>query len=302
MIAVIGMGSMGTAIAEGLLAAGREVTVFNRTPAKTEPLASRGALVADTAAAAMISSDLTIVVLPDAASTRELLFDPSTAPALNGRLIMNVAHTSPTDIIELAEDVAGAGGTLCEVNVTVYPDPVRDRAGHFIIACAPEHADTWTAVFRDLGSHVHYVGAVGNASCAEFALWLSYMFQPVAAAYSAAAFATLGLPQDALLSTLSESPTLRIASAELMIPQMAARAYRHDSFSVDNFAYSVDLVLNDAEALGLPTKLFKDIRDLFKEASSLGHGSSDASAVYEVLVRDSAASALGSAQAPAGAT
>src|SRR5579863_3983419 len=42
----LGTGRMGTAIVSRLLDAGRPVTVWNRTPAKTAPLAARGARVA----------------------------------------------------------------------------------------------------------------------------------------------------------------------------------------------------------------------------------------------------------------
>lgn len=284
MIGVIGTGSMGSAIAEGLLAAGRDVTVFNRTPEKTRALAELGAHIAPTPAALLETSDLTISVLPDAAATRELFFAPETRAALSGRMLMNVAHTTPREIEELAQSVRDAGGVLSEVNVTVYPDPVRNRQGHFNLACDPEHQETWSAVLRDIGDHVHYVGPVGNASRAELALWLSYMFNPVAAAYSAAAFAKLGLPKEALVSALSENPTLRVASSEILIPQMFSGKYQTDTYSVDNFAHSVDLVMADAAELGLPTDLFVTIRDLFKKASGLGHGADDISAVYEALM------------------
>ncbi|MCC6792800.1 MAG: NAD(P)-dependent oxidoreductase [Thermomicrobiales bacterium] len=287
MVAVIGTGSMGSAIAEGLLAAGHRVIVFNRTREMTEPLVSLGATVAESAADALASSELAIVVLPDAASTRELLFDDSTVGALSDRVIMNVAHTSPEEILGLAADVREAGGSLSEVNVTVYPDFIRSRKGHFNLACAPSDLDSWLEVFGDLGDHVHNLGDVGNASRAECALWLSYMFLPAAVAFSAAAFSKLGLPKGPLVSALSENPTLQIASSEPLIRQMQAREYMDDLYSVDNFAYSVDHVIPDAAALGLPTRLFEDIRDLFLEASRLGHGSSDISAVYEVLLGDS---------------
>lgn len=284
MIGIIGTGSMGSAIAEGLLAADRDVIVFNRTRDKTEPLAKLGARVASSPAELFEASDLVITVLPDADTTRDLLFAPETRPALSGKMLLNIAHTTPREIEELAKSVKEAGAVLSEVNVTVYPGPVRDRQGHFNLACSPEHRETWSAVFRDLGDHVHYVGPVGNASRAEFALWLSYMFNPIAVAYSAAAFAKLGLPKEALVSALSENPTLRFASSEILIPQMLSGKYETDTYSVDNFAYSVDLVLADAEKLGLPTELFVSVRDLFKKASHLGHGADDISAVFEALM------------------
>lgn len=283
MIGVIGTGSMGSAIAEGLLAAGRTVTVWNRTKAKAEALQALGARIAESPRKLIEMSELIITVLPDAAATREVLFAPDTRGCLRGKLLLNVAHTSPEEIMELAQAVGDVGAILSEVNVTVYPDPVRNRRGHFNVACAEQYRDTWISVFRELGDHVHYVGPVGNASKAELALWLSYMFLPAAIAYSTAAFVKLGLPQEALISALSENPTLRIAGAESLVPQMVSGNYRRDSYSVDNFAYSVHLVMGDAHRLGLPTEIFSEIEKLFKKASELGRGAYDISAVYEVL-------------------
>lgn len=285
MIAVIGTGSMGSAIAEGLIAAGRDVVVWNRTRKKTEGPQKAGARVADTAGGAIKASELLFTVLPDAAATREVLLNPDTRDSLRGKHVLNVAHTSPEEIVELAGELAQAGAILSEVNVTVYPDPVRERRGHFNVACEEQYKDIWLPVFRDLGDHVHHVGPVGNASRAELALWLSYMFLPAAIAYSTAAFVKLGLPQEALISALSENPTLRIAGAESLIPQMVSGQYRKDSFSVDNFAYSVGLVREDARRLGLPDVIFAEIEKLFTQSAGLGHGGDDISAVYEVLMK-----------------
>ncbi len=49
-VGFIGLGRMGEAMAANLLHAGHEVTVYNRTRAKAEPLAAQGAKIADEAA------------------------------------------------------------------------------------------------------------------------------------------------------------------------------------------------------------------------------------------------------------
>lgn len=64
-ISIIGTGSMGGAVALGLLAAGHRVTVYNRTREKAERLAPMGARVVGTAAEAIAVSDYSIVVLFD---------------------------------------------------------------------------------------------------------------------------------------------------------------------------------------------------------------------------------------------
>ena len=46
-VGFIGLGKMGFPMAANLLAAGHQVTVYNRTKRKAQELAARGAIVAD---------------------------------------------------------------------------------------------------------------------------------------------------------------------------------------------------------------------------------------------------------------
>jgi 3-hydroxyisobutyrate dehydrogenase-like beta-hydroxyacid dehydrogenase len=60
-VSVIGLGSMGSALAAGLLAGGQQVTVWNRTEQRISPLVELGASRATAPAAAIESSPITIV-------------------------------------------------------------------------------------------------------------------------------------------------------------------------------------------------------------------------------------------------
>ena len=62
-IGFIGLGVMGGAMAEHLLEAGFELTVYNRTKKKAETLLSKGAKWADTPAAAAKNSDVVITMV-----------------------------------------------------------------------------------------------------------------------------------------------------------------------------------------------------------------------------------------------
>ncbi|MCZ6644137.1 MAG: NAD(P)-binding domain-containing protein [Gammaproteobacteria bacterium] len=55
-VTVIGLGAMGSAIANAFLNAGHDVTVWNRGPEKTEPLRASGAQCADSPAEAVSAS------------------------------------------------------------------------------------------------------------------------------------------------------------------------------------------------------------------------------------------------------
>src|ERR1700748_2465677 len=73
-IGFLGLGKMGTAMALRLLAAGHELSVWNRTEERTKPLIHEGAIAAATPAEAELGSDAVITMLSDDAADEEVVF------------------------------------------------------------------------------------------------------------------------------------------------------------------------------------------------------------------------------------
>jgi 3-hydroxyisobutyrate dehydrogenase-like beta-hydroxyacid dehydrogenase len=73
-VGFLGLGKMGTPMALRLIAAGHELSVWNRTEARTEPLIREGAIAAATPAEAELGADAVITMLFDDAANEEALF------------------------------------------------------------------------------------------------------------------------------------------------------------------------------------------------------------------------------------
>jgi 3-hydroxyisobutyrate dehydrogenase-like beta-hydroxyacid dehydrogenase len=73
-IGFLGLGSMGTPMALRLLAAGHELSVWNRSEARTKPLIHEGAIAAATPAEAELGADAVITMLFDDAACEEVFF------------------------------------------------------------------------------------------------------------------------------------------------------------------------------------------------------------------------------------
>jgi 3-hydroxyisobutyrate dehydrogenase-like beta-hydroxyacid dehydrogenase len=73
-IGFLGLGNMGTPMALRLLAAGYELSVWNRSEERTKPLIHEGAIAAATPAEAELGSDAVITMLLDDAAYEEVLF------------------------------------------------------------------------------------------------------------------------------------------------------------------------------------------------------------------------------------
>ena len=76
-IGVAGLGAMGSAIAARLMEVGHQVTVWNRTAAKTKPLADAGAKVAASPSAVAAASEAIITILTDGAAIDAVYGGPS---------------------------------------------------------------------------------------------------------------------------------------------------------------------------------------------------------------------------------
>ncbi len=76
-IGFIGLGHMGIPMAQCLIAAGHEISVWNRSEGKSEPLLREGAIQAGTPAEAELGADAVITMLFDDAANEDVLYGPN---------------------------------------------------------------------------------------------------------------------------------------------------------------------------------------------------------------------------------
>jgi 3-hydroxyisobutyrate dehydrogenase len=97
---------MGTPMARRLLGAGQDVTVWNRTPARAEPLAAAGARVAADPAGAVRDADTVITMLADPPAVAAVVAEivPSLRP---GARLIEMSTVGPDAVREVARQVPG---------------------------------------------------------------------------------------------------------------------------------------------------------------------------------------------------
>ena len=102
----IGLGAMGRAMAQNLLAAGHALTVYNRTRARAEPLRAQGARVADSPAEAAQGAEAVVTMLADDRAVEDtVLGDEGVAKGL----AQGAVHvSSTTQSVDLSRRLAGA--------------------------------------------------------------------------------------------------------------------------------------------------------------------------------------------------
>jgi len=121
-VTIIGLGSMGRALAAAFLLAGHPTTVWNRTPEKAAPLVADGATHAPTVHAAVTASPLVITCLTGFDDTRKAL--ETAAGALTGRALVTLNSGAPAEARATAAWATGHGARFLAGAIKNVPSAV----------------------------------------------------------------------------------------------------------------------------------------------------------------------------------
>ncbi|MEU6034594.1 NAD(P)-binding domain-containing protein [Actinomadura sp. NPDC047616] len=155
-VTVIGLGAMGSVMAEVLLRNGHPVTVWNRTASKADPLVAKGATLAGSAAAAVAASDLVVISQIDYQAMYDSL--AGDASALRGKVLANLSADTPAELRRAAAWASAHGAELVAGGIMV-PPPGIGQPGSYTFYSGPEAAlERHRATLAEL-SEVAYVGA-----------------------------------------------------------------------------------------------------------------------------------------------
>ncbi|HEY0265532.1 MAG TPA: NAD(P)-dependent oxidoreductase [Rhizomicrobium sp.] len=157
-IGFIGLGRMGGHVAENLLKAGHQVTVWNRSQAPVAALAAKGAVAAKTPTDAM-QGEAVFSMLSNDAVMREIgLAGALLEKAAKGLIHVNMATISVAFAKELQAAHAKAG--LGYLSAPVFGRPEMAETAQLVLVAAGDAAalDTMQPVFARIGSRTVALG------------------------------------------------------------------------------------------------------------------------------------------------
>ena len=165
-IAFLGTGLMGAPMCQNLLSADLPLTVWNRSQAKTEPLAKRGAEIADSPQSAVSDADVVITMLSDGTAVADIMFNQGVAEAIRESATrIDMSSIGADEAIEHAKRHAERGVRYLDSPVS---GGTRGASAGELAIMAGGDAETFAAmqpVFAALGQATH----VGPNGCGQLA-------------------------------------------------------------------------------------------------------------------------------------
>jgi 3-hydroxyisobutyrate dehydrogenase-like beta-hydroxyacid dehydrogenase len=276
-VGVIGLGNMGTAIAERVLDAGYEVLVHNRTPERAEALSARGAIVAATAADLAARADVVITSLADDDALEAVAADVVRA-ARPGTVLVDMSTVSPSASARVASLAGDAGVGYLRAPVSGNPTAVRAGNLSVIVSGARETLDRVEPVVRAVGPTVHHVGEGEQARIVKLAinLMIGGLAQLMAEALVLGEAA--GVSRADLLEVMGGSaagaPFVKYKTEPLLRDDFSA------TFTTALMEKDIDLVLGAADDAGVRLPLARHLKGLVRDAVEAGYGDDDFMALF----------------------
>ncbi len=285
-VSVIGLGNMGATLARTFLAAGRAVTVWNRTPSRAAPLATLGAAVASTPGEAVSASPLTVVCVERYENVYDL-FAGTAAEAFAGRALVNLTWGSPEDATAMAAWASARGAAYLDGGIPVDP-PGIGRPGTSLVYSGPRAL--WEAhapVLGDLGGASEYVGErIGAANVVSLAVPGLLFHVAYGAFFEAAAYAaTEGVRTRDLRGQVAGAMRLLADSIDASIELIEQDAYATDVTTIWIHLDAMRTACDSLARSGQQATILRGLIDVYERAMEAGHGDEHCAALLGMLRR-----------------
>jgi 3-hydroxyisobutyrate dehydrogenase len=281
-IGVAGLGAMGGAIAARLMEVGHQVTVWNRTAAKTASLAEAGAKVADSPAAVAAVSEAVITILTDGAAIDAVYHGPSglLSGDVTGKLFIEMSTVPPGVETTLAPKVRAKGATFVECPVGGSTAPARQGKLLGLMGAEPADAARAKPILDQLCRKVEHCGAVGAGASMKLAINLPLMvgWQAYAEAFTLAR--DVGWEPKRLLDLFVESNGANNGfkmRADMIVAMMENRDPGPTTFNIADAVKDLRTMVDTGAAKGADMPATKAALSAFEEAYKQGLGGGDGS-------------------------
>ena len=283
-IGICGTGRMGGAMAARLIELGQEVSVWNRSRARTEPLVHAGARLAATPAELVKESDVLLVMLLNDAASEDVYRGPDglLSTSLAGKLVIDCSTVQPGLNVAHATDVAAAGADFVECPVGGTVGPARQGKLFGFVGGSADAVERAMPVLAQLCRRIEHVGTVGAGSTLKLAVNLPLLVYWQALGESLAICKGLNLPPERLTDILADTSGAAAAMkgrAGDVARLMAGDELAHAAFTVSAARKDLATAVQFAQTLRTELPVASSALSCFQKAEAAGLGDADAVSV-----------------------
>lgn len=283
----VGLGAMGQLIVPRLMAAGHQVTGWNRSKDKAEELIAGGMKWADTPRSVAEASEIVFSIVTDAKAVRAVALGENgiVSGLRRGGLYIDMSTIEPDESRAVAAEFAKAGSIMLDAPLS--GSPVTVKAGNASVMVGGDEAAFERAkpVLLAIGPKVTRIGANGLACQMKIAVNLLLMVEVVCFGEAVALAEKGGVDRavalDAILKSVAASPVLGYRGPFILDGAMPKVPLADVTLQQKDML----LALNLGRTLGSPVPLAAAANEMMNACRGLGIDANDFVVAHQVYRR-----------------
>ncbi len=282
-IGFIGLGIMGGGMAHNLLKAGFDVTVWNRTAVRMEPLVAAGAKAGSSPADVAAQSDVILVCVSDTPDVEAVILgaDGVIESAKAGSLVVDHSTISPTATKAIAAQLSAKGVHMLDAPISGGSEGAAKGTLSIMVGGDAGQFERALPVFQAMGKTITHVGGTGAGQTVKLVNQILVVVTMLGVA-EALLFAEAGGLDLAKTLTAVSGGAAGSWSLSNRGPQMVQRDWR-PGFTIDLQQKDLRLVLEAADQFGVPTLGTGMVFQLYRTLQQQGLGGDGNHALVKAL-------------------
>lgn len=276
-IGMIGLGLMGTALAERLLEHGYQVLVWNRTREKAAPLLARGAEWSDNPLAACER----ILISLYTSEVVETVLNQMRDGLRAGQTLIDTTTGDPAPTAARAAQLATQGVRYLDAPISGSSEQTRRGEATVIVSGDQAAFEACQDLWQTLGRRVIYAGSSGSAAkmklVSNLVLGLNRAALAEGLRFAEAIGVAPGAALEVLTGSMAYSRVMDVKGRKMIEGDFAVQA------RLSQHLKDVRLILAAAAEAGLSLPLSETHRRLLEQAENAGFGELDNSAIIQVI-------------------
>jgi 3-hydroxyisobutyrate dehydrogenase-like beta-hydroxyacid dehydrogenase len=281
----IGLGVMGGRVVKRLLDAGHQVTGFNRTRAKAEPLLEAGMVWGESPRAVADAADIVLSMVTNTAALRSIAEGPDglLAGMRAGKIYVDMSTVSPAFSQELAKQIETKGAAMLDAPVSGSVITLEEGKLSIMVGGDPAVFEKIKPILLDIGPRVTHVGKNGLAVTMKIATNLSLAVQMLAFSEGVLIAEKSGIRRETavevLINSVIASPMVKYRGPFVL--QMPDEAW----FNVNMMQKDMNLALELGRQLDVPLPTTAVTNEFLTAARGMGLDEQDFAALFDVLAQ-----------------
>lgn len=282
-VGLVGLGLMGAAMTERLVAAGHRVHGYDPSLPAQQAHQARGGTVCSSLAEVASGAEVILLSLPSGAVTLEVCLGPEglVHHAASGRLVVDTSTIHPDEATAAAAGLRAAGIHFADAGVSGSSNNVAAGQGFGIVGVDAEHFPTVEAVMSAFCSDVLHVGGTGDGMRAKLVINAVLALHRSALAEGLVLAERLGVDSGRMLDVLQRSLAYSKAM-DVWGPRMVARDYTPTS-RLRQHNKDAQIILALAREHGAPMLGLSQANHIVQMGLANGYGEADNAVLAEVL-------------------